>query len=59
MSYVNVTGGEVIRFEVGNKSFIWNFSGPRKSFDLAQVAPTVLDRKVTAYVADNPLYRRR
>ncbi|MEP7300614.1 MAG: CzcE family metal-binding protein [Caldimonas sp.] len=59
-SYVNVTGGEVIRFEVGNKSFVWNFSGLRSSFDLARVAPpSVLDRKVTAYVAPNPLYPRR
>ena len=59
-SYVNVTGGEVIRFEVGDKSFVWNFSGPGSSFDLARVAPTsVLDRKVTAYVAPNPMYPRR
>ena len=37
-SYVNVTGGEVIRFEVGDKSFLWNFNGPGSSFDLARVA---------------------
>lgn len=59
-SYVNVTGGEVIRFEVGNKSFVWNFNGERSSFDLARVAPpSVLDHKVTAYVAPNPMYLRR
>ncbi len=59
-SYVNVTGGEVIRFEVGNKSFVWNFNGQRSSFDLARVAPpSVLDHKVTAYVAPNPMYLRR
>ncbi len=59
-SYVNVTGGEIIRFEVGNKSFLWNFSGQRSSFDLARVAPpSVLDRKVTVYVAPNPMYPRR
>jgi hypothetical protein len=29
------------------------------SFDLARVAPSVLDHKVTAYVAPNPLYPRR
>ena len=58
--YVNVTGGEVIRFEVGNKSFLWNFNGQRSNFDLARVAPpSVLDHKVTAYVAPNPMYRRR
>jgi len=60
MSYVNVTGGEVIRFEVGDKSFVWNFNGQRSSFDLARVAPpAMLDRKVTAYVAPNPMYLRR
>ena len=58
--YVNVTGGEVIRFEVDGRSFIWNFNGPRSSFDLSRVAPpSMLDRKVTAYVAPNPIYRRR
>jgi hypothetical protein len=60
MSYVNVTWGDVVRFEVGDKSFIWNFNGTRNSFDLAQVAPPeVLSRKVTAYVAPNPSFRRR
>ena len=55
MSYVNVTWGDVVRFEVGDKSFIWNFNGTRNSFDLAQVAPPeVLGRKVTAYVAPDP-----
>lgn len=59
-TFVNVTGGEVIRFDVGDRSFVWNFDGPRTTFDLALVAPpSLLDRKVTAYVAPNPLYRRR
>ena len=59
-NYVNVTGGEVIRFEVGNKSFVWNFNGRRSSFDLTRVAPpSVLDRKVMVYVAPNPLYPGR
>ena len=59
-SYVNVTGGEVIRFDVGGKSFVWNFNGQRSSFDLARVAPpSVLTQKVTAYVAPNPMYPRR
>ena len=58
--YVNVTGGEIIRFEVGDKSFVWNFSGQRSSFDLARIAPpSVLDHKVTAYVAPNPMYLPR
>jgi hypothetical protein len=59
-NFVNVTGGEVIRFDVGNRSFVWNFNGQRSSFNLAQVAPpSVLERKVTAYVAPNPMYPRR
>ncbi len=59
-SYINVTSGDVVRFEVGSRSFIWNFNGTRASFDLAQVAPpALLDRKVTAYVAPNPTFRRR
>jgi len=58
-SYVNVTGGEIIRFDVGNKSFVWNFNGRPSSFDLARIAPGLLDRKVTAYVAPNPMYPRR
>ena len=58
--YVNVTGGEVIRFQVGEKSFVWSFNGTRSSFDLARVAPgAMVDHKVTAYVAPNPLYPRR
>ena len=57
--YINVTGGEIIRFTVGDKSFVWNFNGRPSSFDLARVAPAVLDHKVTAYVAPNPLYQRR
>ena len=53
--YVNVTGGEIIRFTVGDKAFAWNFNGRYSSFDLARVAPPgMLDHKVTAYVAPNP-----
>ena len=59
MSYVNVTSGDVVRFVVGGKSFIWVFNGTRTSFDLAQVAPDVLSRKVTAYVAHDTGLRRR
>lgn len=59
-SYVNVTGGEVIRFDVGAKSFVWNFNGTRSSFDLGLIAPAgLLGRKVTAYVAPNPMYPKR
>lgn len=59
-TYVNVTGGEVIRFDVGDKSFVWNFNGTRSTLDLSRVVPpTVLGRTVTAYIAPNPLYPRR
>ena len=57
--YVNVTGGETVRFVVGDKTFAWTFNVARTimSFDLNQIAPPgVLDHKVTVYVAPNPLY---
>ena len=55
--YVNVTGGEIVKFTVGNQSFAWNFNGRPSSFDLNAVAPPgVLDHGVQAYVAPNPLY---
>ena len=58
--FVNVTGGETIRFQVGARSFVWTFNGTRSSFDLARVAPAgTLDHKITTYVADNPLYPKR
>ena len=57
--YVNVTGGETVRFVVGDKSFAWNFDGSIvvSSFDLNRTAPaSMLDHKVTAYITPNPLY---
>ena len=55
--HVNVTGGEVVKFTVGDKSFAWNFNGHPSSFDLNAVAPPgVMDHRVKAYVAPNPLY---
>ncbi|AMP08376.1 hypothetical protein CAter282_0562 [Collimonas arenae] len=58
-TYVNVTGGEIVKFVVGDKSFAWNFDGEEyiEHFDLSQTAPPgVLDHAVTAYVSANPLY---
>jgi hypothetical protein len=58
-TYVNVTGGEIIKFVVGDKSFAWNFDGADylDKFDLNQTAPPgMLDHSVIAYVAANPLY---
>lgn len=57
--YVNVTGGETIRFVAGEKSFAWHFDGALQvtSFALNQVAPSgLLEHKVTVYIAPNPLY---
>jgi hypothetical protein len=57
--YVNVQGGEVVRFDVGGHSFAWSFDGPVDvmTFDLARVAPSgMLDHAITAYVSPNPLY---
>ncbi len=58
--FVNVTGGETVRFQVGARSFVWTFNGTRSSFDLARVAPAaLLDHKVTTYVADDPMHPKK
>ena len=57
--YVNVEGGEVIRFDVNGKSFSWSFSGPLAvtSFNLMRIAPPgTLDHDVMVYIAPNPNY---
>lgn len=57
--YVNVTGGETVKFVVGDKSFAWSFDGSTvvPAFDLNRTAPpSVLDHKVRAYIEPNPLY---
>lgn len=57
--WVNVTGGEIVRFVVGDKSFAWSFTGASSvsAFDLKRVAPPgMLDRSVMAYVAPDPRY---
>jgi hypothetical protein len=63
--YVNVTAHETVKFEVNGNVFAINFSGSPATtfafvpsvFDLNQLAPAgVLDHKVTAYVAPDPLY---
>ena len=58
--YVNVQGGQTVRFNVGEKTFTWDFDGPNTvwAFDLNKVTPPgLLDHTVTAYVSPNPLYR--
>jgi hypothetical protein len=57
--YVNVQSGETVTFDVGGKTFTWNFDtgDTVDSFDLSQIAPAgVLDHPVTAYLAPNPVY---
>jgi hypothetical protein len=58
--YVNVTGGETVRFVVGGHAFTWSFQtgGTRLApFDLARITPKgLLNHRVVAYVADDPLY---
>jgi hypothetical protein len=57
--YVNVEGGQTVRFDVGGQTFAWNFDGSVTvgSFDLNRVAPPgLLDHPVTAYVSPNPMY---
>lgn len=57
--WVNVTGGETVRFVVGDKAFGWAFNVPygTRPFDLQRIAPPgMLDRPVTAYVAPDPRY---
>ena len=55
--YVNVIGGEIVKFVVGDKSFAWTFNGSYSAFDLNQIAPPgTLEHKLIAYVAPNPLY---
>ncbi|HJV84443.1 MAG TPA: CzcE family metal-binding protein [Noviherbaspirillum sp.] len=57
--WVNVTGGDTVKFVVGEKAFAWTFNVARtvNSFDLSRVAPPgVLDHHVEAYVAPDPKY---
>lgn len=57
--HVNVTGGDIVRFDVGDKQFAWNFDGPLeiRSFDLRATAPPgVLDHGVMVYIAPD-LYK--
>lgn len=55
--YVNVRGGEVVRFVVGEKSFAWNFDVAQTvgTFELNEVAPAgLLDHPIRVYVGLNP-----
>lgn len=57
--YVNVEGGQIVRFVTGDKDFTWHFLVARTvdSFVLNEVAPPgVLDHVVRAYVSPDPRY---
>lgn len=57
--YVNVIGGDVVRFESSGQAFAWDFNAsPIVSvFALNQVAPSgMLDHEVLVYLLPNPLY---
>lgn len=60
--YVNVTGGEIIRFIVGDQAFAWNFDSAQEipPFNLQLIAPPGIEigHDVLVYVAPNPLYMR-
>ena len=56
---VNVTGGDIVNFIVGDKSFAWAFNvgNSVSSFELNRVAPPgILNQQVQAYVAHDPKY---
>ena len=59
-TYVNVTGGEIIKFVANGKTFTWNFDGLENLSFIAlnEIAPSgLLDHTVKAYIARNPLYQ--
>lgn len=58
--WVNVTGGETIRFVVDGKGFLWLFDvyDTSPAFDLDRIAPAGVlgDRAIKVYVEPDPLY---
>lgn len=56
---VNVTQGEIARFNVAGKTFTWQFDTLRDGrMDLSAIAPAdVHVHGVSVYVAPNPIYR--
>jgi hypothetical protein len=57
--YVNVTGGDVVRFQSGGQEFGWSFdtSPIVQVFSLNQVAPAgALGQNVLVYIAPDPRY---
>jgi hypothetical protein len=57
--YVNVTGGDIVKFVVHNKEYVWNFDGADTNnfVDLNKIFPNDgLHHEVKVYIARNPLY---
>lgn len=57
--WVNVTGGDTVKFVAGDKAFAWAFNVGTSisSFELGRVAPPgILTHSVRAYVAPDPRY---
>jgi hypothetical protein len=57
--WVNVTGGDTVKFIANDKEFAWSFSGDQavSAFPLNRVAPAgALNHQVMAYVAPDPRY---
>jgi hypothetical protein len=57
--YVNVEGGETVKFVVGNRTFAWSFNGALtvEAVELNRIFPVgTMTNKVTAYVAPDPRY---
>ena len=58
--WVNVTGGETVKFVAGGKSFSWSFDtyGTAPVFDLDRIAPAgvLSGSTVKVYVAPDPVY---
>jgi hypothetical protein len=57
--WVNVTGGETVRFVVDDKTFAWTFNVARNvwSFDLNRIAPPgVIGHPMNVYIAPDPRY---
>ena len=57
--YVNVTQGDVVKFDVDGKTFTWQFDTLRAnaSFDFSAIAPSGANTHgIRVYVAPNPTY---
>jgi hypothetical protein len=58
--HVNLIGGDIVRFVVGDKSFTWSFDGAYfpAAVDISKVSNGLLSRPLMAYVESNPMYQR-